>query len=210
MFDIDVLARHWSTCHWSHLPMSAFEHVTALLSFVYALALTHLLARIAELIVARERVRFSGLLALGMVNAVLLVFVNWLSLWDLRSITNWDLASIAIQFLFAVSVYVICALVGPKMPDDGTIDLDDFFWRQRTYFYGAIIVCLILALLANLDFLKTPNAVLLVKENLGTIALLLPSTLGLISRNRTAQWAAGVCFLLMIIGFAILFSSNLG
>ena len=40
--------------------MTAFEHVTALFSFVYALALTHLLARIAELIVARDRVKFSG------------------------------------------------------------------------------------------------------------------------------------------------------
>lgn len=49
--------------------MTVFEHVTTLFSFVYALALTHLLARIAELIVARDRVRFSGLLALGMVNA---------------------------------------------------------------------------------------------------------------------------------------------
>src|SRR6266849_5333401 len=190
--------------------MSAFEHVTALLSFVYALALTHLLARIAELIVARERVRFSGLLALGMVNAVLMVFVNWLSLWDLRSVTNWDLASIAIQFLFAVSVYVICALVGPKMPDDGTIDLEDFFWRQRTYFYGALIVCLVLSLLANLDFLNTPNTALLVKENLGTIALLIPTAFGLISRNRVVQWTSGVCFLVMIIGFAIMFSSTLG
>jgi hypothetical protein len=137
--------------------MSAFEHVTALLSFVYALALTHLLARVAELIVARERVKFSGLLALGMVNAVLLVFVNWLSLWDLRSVTSWDLASIAIQFLFAISVYVICALVGPKSPEEGQIDLEDFFWRQRSYFYGAIIACLLLALLANLDFLKTTH-----------------------------------------------------
>jgi hypothetical protein len=190
--------------------MSAFEHVTALLSFVYALALTHLLARIAGLIVARERVRFSGLLALGMVNAILLVFVNWLALWDLRSVTSWDLASIAIQFLFAVSVYVICALIGPKAPDEGVIDLDDFFWSQRRYFYGAIIVCLVLALLANLDFLKTPNAALFVKENLGTVALLIPSSLGLISRNRAVQWTAGVCFLAMIIGFAIMFSSNLG
>ena len=60
--------------------MSAFEHVTALWSFVYALALTHLLARIAEFIVARDRVRFSGLLALGMDNAILLVFADWLSL----------------------------------------------------------------------------------------------------------------------------------
>src|SRR5437879_13754374 len=125
--------------------MSAFEHVTALLSFVYALALTHLLARIAELIVTRERVKFSGLLALGMVNAVLVVFVNWLSLWDLRSVTNWDLASIAIQFLFAVSVYVICALVGPKAPDDGPIDLHDFFARQRLHFYVTLIAAPLLA-----------------------------------------------------------------
>ena len=190
--------------------MSAFEHVTALLSFVYALALTHLLARIAELIVVRERVKFSGLLALGMVNAVLLVFVNWLSLWDLRSVTNWDLASIAIQFLFAVSVYITCALVGPKMPDDGTIDLDDFFWRQRSYFYGAIIVCLVLALLANLDFLKTPNTALLVKENLGTIAILVPAVVGLISANSVIQWVAGVSLLALTIGFAIMFSSHLG
>jgi hypothetical protein len=189
--------------------MSAFEHVTALLSFVYALALTHLLARIAELIVARERIKFSGLLALAMVNAILLVFVNWLSLWDLRSVTSWDLASIAIQFLFAISVYVICALVGPKAADEGVIDLEDFFWRQRPYFYGAIIVCLVLALLANLDFLKTPNTALFVKENLGTIALSIPAALGLISRNRVVQWGAGICFLVMIIGFAIMFSSTL-
>jgi hypothetical protein len=189
--------------------MSAFEHVTALLSFVYALALTHLLARIAELIVARARVKFSGLLALGIVNAVLLVFVNWLALWDLRSVTNWDLASIAIQFLFAVSVYLLCAVVGPKMPDDGRIDLEDFFWRQRTYFYGAVIVCLVLALLANLDFLKTPNTGLFVKENLGTIALFIPAAIGLISRNRMVQWTAGICFLVLIIGFAFMFSSTL-
>src|ERR1700730_341569 len=190
--------------------MSAFEHVTALLSFVYALALTHLLARIAELIVARDRVKFSGLLALGMVNAVLLVFVNWLSLWDLRSVTSCDFASVAIQFLFAVSVYVVCALVGPKVPDEGALELEHFFWRQRRYFYGAIIICLVLALLANLDFLKTANTALFVKENLGPIAILGPSVVGLISRNYVVQWVAGVCLLALTIGFAIMFSSHLG
>src|SRR5437762_3480445 len=117
------------------IQMTVFEHVTALFSFVYALALTHLLARIAELIAARARVKFSGLLALGMVNAVILVFANWLSLWDLRSITSWDLVSIVIQFFFAIVIFIICALVGPKAPDEGTVDLEDFFWRQRPYLY---------------------------------------------------------------------------
>src|ERR1043166_7904570 len=119
--------------------MTAFEHVTALLSFVYALALTHLLARIAELVMARDRVRFSGLLALGLANAVVMVFANWLSIWDLRSVKTWDLGTITIQFLFAVAVYLACVLVGPKTPDEGSIDLDEFFWRQRPYFYGAVL-----------------------------------------------------------------------
>ena len=103
--------------------MTAFEHVTTLFSFVYALALTHLLARIAELIVARDRVKFSGLLALGMLNAILVVFANWLSLWDLHVITSWNLASITVQFLFAVNVFLICVLVGPKARDEGRLIL---------------------------------------------------------------------------------------
>src|SRR5439155_18332039 len=37
--------------------------------------------------------------------------------WHLRPVTNWQLASLASQFLFAVSVYVIWPLVGPKAPD---------------------------------------------------------------------------------------------
>jgi len=189
--------------------MSAFEHVTALWSFVYALALTHLLARIAELIVARDRVRFSGLLALGMANAILLVLADWLSLWDLRSIKSWDLASVTIQLLVAISVFLICALVGPKAPDEGEIDLEDFFWRQRPYFYGALLATVILSLIANLDFLKTPNVVLFVRQNLTVLPMLIPTVLALVSRTRWVQWAAGLCFLAITIGYTVEFCSTL-
>jgi hypothetical protein len=190
--------------------MTAFEHVTALLSFVYALALTHLLARIAELIVARERVRFSGLLALGMANAILLVFADWLSLWDLRSIKSWDLGSVTIQFLVAVSVFLICALAGPKTPDEGSLDLEDFFWRQRPYFYGAIVACLVLSMFANLDYLKTAtNAALFLKQNVTVLPMLIPTLLALVSRTRWIQWAAGLSFLAMVIGYLVAFCSTL-
>jgi hypothetical protein len=40
------------------------EHTAALLSFVYALALTHPLSSVTDLVLARERVRFSGLQAM--------------------------------------------------------------------------------------------------------------------------------------------------
>lgn len=52
------------------------------------------------------------------------------------------------------------ALVGPKAHDEGTIDLEEFFSRQRPYFYGAVVACIVLSLFANLAFLKTPNAAL--------------------------------------------------
>ena len=189
--------------------MTAFEHVTALFSFVYALALTHLLARIAELIVARDRVKFSGLLALGMANAILLLFADWLSLWDLRSIKNWDLASITIQLLVAISVFLICALAGPKTHDEGLIDLEDFFWRQRPYFYGAILACLILSMFANIDYLKTPNAALFIKQNLTVLPMLIPTGLALVSRNHWLQWTSGFCLLIMVLAYMILFCSTL-
>ena len=189
--------------------MTAFEHVTALFSFVYALALTHLLARIAELIIARERVRFSGLLSLGIANAILLVFANWLSIWDLRSIKTWDLGSITIQFLFAISVFLSCVLVGPKTPDEGPVDLEDFFWRQRPYFYGVLLAIVILSLFANLDYLKTANAALFLKQNLTVLPMLIPTVVGFVSRTRWVQWAAGLCYLAMLIGYTILFCSAL-
>src|SRR4029079_15724600 len=126
--------------------MKVFELVTALFSFVYALALTHLLARIAELVVARDRVRFSGLLAVGMANAILLVFSNWLSIWDLRSIKGWDLFSIAVQFLFAVAVFIICVLAGPKVPDEGPIDLEGFFLAPASLFLRRLsVLCVFVA-----------------------------------------------------------------
>ena len=190
--------------------MTAFEHVTALLSFVYALALTHLLARIGDLIVARERVRFSALLALAMTNAGVLVFANWLTLWDLRSITSWDLATIVVQFFFAIVVFLICVLVAPKVPDDGVIDLEEFFWRQRPYFYATALAITMLSLVANLAYLKTSNAALFIKQNLTVLPGFIPILLGLLSRLRWAQWAAGLGFLAMLITYLILFCGTLG
>jgi hypothetical protein len=189
--------------------VSAFEHVTALLSFVYALALTHLLARIAEMVVARDRVRFSGLLAVGMANAVVLVFANWLSIWDLRSVKTWDLGTITVQFLFAVAVFLACVLVGPKTPDEGPIDLEDFFWRQRPYYYSAVLACVLLALVANLAFLKSANAWLFVQENEVSLPMLVPCILALASRARWAQWVAGVSLLAMLLWYTIAFCSTL-
>lgn len=185
--------------------MTPFEHVATLFSFVYALALGHLLIRVGELIVARERVRVSGLLLLGMTNAIIVVFENWLSLWDLRTIQSWDLGSISIQFIFAVSVFLICVFVAPRIPAEGAIDLEESFWCQRLAFYGTALAINILALLANIDYLKTANAAVFFKMNALVLSGLVPTLLGLFSRNRIVQYLAGLGFLSENVAYLLIF-----
>ena len=78
-----------------------FEHVTILLSFVFAIALTHLLSTATELVLARDRVRFSGLHTLLMANALLSLVVNWLSFWGLIVIKRWTVTEVLLQFAAA-------------------------------------------------------------------------------------------------------------
>ena len=189
--------------------MTPFEHVTALFSFVYALALTHLLVRIGELIVVRERVRPSALLFIGMANAILTVLANWLSLWDLRSIQTWGLASITVQFVFAIAVFVLCVFVSPRVPNDGAINLDDWFWCQRPAFYSTGVAIALLALIANADYLKTANAALFFKENAVVLGFFVPNLLGLVSRKRGLQYAAGFGVVAMNLIYLLLFCRQL-
>ncbi|MEO6971517.1 MAG: hypothetical protein ABI217_11550 [Chthoniobacterales bacterium] len=131
------------------------------------------------------------------------------SRWDFHLIKTWDLASIAIGFAVAVSVFLICALVGPKASDEGAIDLEEFFWRQRPYFYGALLATFVLSLFFNLDYLKTGNIALFFRQNLTVLPMLIPTVFALLSRRRWIQWVAGVCVLAMVLGYTIEFYSTL-
>jgi hypothetical protein len=55
-----------------------FQHVTVLVSFIFAIALTHVFSSASQLLLARDRVRFSAILTVAMANAALGVVINWL------------------------------------------------------------------------------------------------------------------------------------
>src|SRR5262249_3764530 len=121
-------------------PMAAFDHILVLFSFVFALALTHLLSRVGALLLARRRVRFSALHTLVMLNAVGWVYANWLLLWDLHGIRNWDIVSITIWFAFAISNYFICVAAAPDVEPAGPIDMEQFYWDNRGLFYVLMLI----------------------------------------------------------------------
>lgn len=186
--------------------MSAFEHVSVLLSFIFALALTHLLSRIATLILERDRVRFSGLLSLAMFNAIQVVFGNWIELWDMRTKQDWSLASILLIFLFSTVLYLLCAVCAPERAEHGEIDMEAFYWKNRRLYYGAFLLLIPLSMTVNADYLGTRSAGLFVQESLGALLFLVPALLGFSVRARWAQWTSLITMCGMFAVFNAMFS----
>src|SRR5215469_1523196 len=106
--------------------MQAFDYVLILLSFIYALALGHLLSRIGSLLLAAERVIFSPLAVLMAVNAAWTLFFCWLGLWGLHTMASWDIASVFAQFVFTLLLFFICVFAAPEAAASGTTDTEAF------------------------------------------------------------------------------------
>jgi hypothetical protein len=126
-----------------------FQHVAVLVSFIFAIALTHVFSSASQLLLARDRVRFSALLAVSMLNAALGVIINWLSLWDLRNIKHWSLGEVLLQLGWVVPNYFSCSLVAMPVSESEPIDMPNFFERQRRIIFSATIALSVMGGLAT-------------------------------------------------------------
>lgn len=127
--------------------MDTFELVITLLSFIYALAVAHLLQGVTDLLLARKRVRVSLAHALWALMALLNLFGNWLALFDLRD-AAWSTGLIVLQFLMAATLYFTCSLLTPPRSEaNGRIDLDAFD-REQGWLYKAPYLPLIALVIA--------------------------------------------------------------
>jgi hypothetical protein len=189
--------------------MGKFDFILLLLSFVFALALAHLLSRVGALLLARERVRFSGLLTVAILNAVTQVYVDWLGMWDYRGLKEWDLLTITLFFTSAVLVYFICVAAAPEAPADQPIDMEAFYWKNRRLYYGLFLLLVVNFVGASWAFLKTPNPALALEEGVSNLPFFAVCLLAFFVPARWAQWLGGVALLVLSVAWPIIFSSTL-
>jgi fucose 4-O-acetylase-like acetyltransferase len=116
-----------------------FQHVTVLVSFIFAIALTHVFSSASTLILERERVRFSWLLAVSMLNAALGVIINWLGLWGLQNLKQWSLTEVVLQLGWVIPNYFSCSLVAMPYHETGPLDMQTYFERQRRVIFSATL-----------------------------------------------------------------------
>ncbi|HEY1613042.1 MAG TPA: hypothetical protein VGF97_05020 [Rhizomicrobium sp.] len=175
--------------------MGAFEHVISLLSFVYALAIAHLLGTVARLIGARERVRFSWFHAYWMLNALIALVVDWVSWWDVHSLPSWPVLSIFVALAQACVDFLQAALTCPEISPEGEIDLVAFHQTRARRYIGAFAAMAIMAFLSNLYFGGIYNIADFFVQNRVVVPLIVIALFAAIVRRRWVDIAAPILLL---------------
>jgi hypothetical protein len=132
--------------------MHAFEFAVLLLSFVYALAITHILAVAGDIMRAGARVRFSWLNMAWMFLALVCILAWWVGLWDLRTRGLWTMPVIWLFFLSAAAQYLLARLVCAHIPSDGTVDLVAFHANEGWKYLCAYAVVIGLTIILDYVF----------------------------------------------------------
>lgn len=129
--------------------MHPFEFVILLLSFVYTLALTHLLFAATRMIRHRRDLVFSWPHALWMLATFVLIAGNWLSFWDFHNLHEMNLPTIAVGFLISIGEYFICALVSPDFEGGEGYDMRTFYRAERRTWITAWLLLCVVGTLSN-------------------------------------------------------------
>ncbi len=181
--------------------MRPFDFIILFFSFIYTLALTHLLSSAARMVRHRRRITFSWPHALWMLTALVLLAGNWLSLWDFHAQPVLSLWLIANAFGLVVVQYYICAVLAPDFDDPEDNDLRRFHEREgRTYLLG-FLALMLYSLGINLDAgIQSWGS-----ENLITLFFLPPIVAAIFVRRTWVQVLAPAITLGLGILFPILY-----
>jgi hypothetical protein len=185
--------------------MKAFDFVLLFFSFVYALALTHLLMAAARMIRHRQGIVFSAPHILWMFIALILVIGNWISLWDFHVFTKITATVIAVGFAFSILVYLVCALVTPDFTGGGPFDLREFHRLQGSTYMGAGFATLIASVAVNAAAAASLGMQNWGNENTLVIAAVVPMAAAFFVRKSWVQIVAPLILVVLLAAYIFIY-----
>ena len=190
--------------------MGPFEFIILFFSFIYTLALTHLLFAATRMIRHRRSLVFSWPHALWMLNALLLLICNWMSLWDFHRLKTMALLVIVAGVAFVVVQYLICALVAPDFADGDNLDMRAFHERESGTYILAFAAFLPLAFVLNLAAGAGVGIANWAHQNAIVLAMAPPILIPLFVKARWAQVGAPLVLIGVMVTFLIVYYSVIG
>ena len=185
--------------------MRPFDFVMVFFSFIYSMALTHLLMAIVHMIRYRRQIVFDAVHTLWMAVALVSLVTNWISIWDFHGVEPLPLASIVIGFAFSIILYLACALVSPDVQAEGGFDLHRFQATQGRTYIAAFAVVIAFSIVVNYLGGAAMNIQNWSRENSVVIAMLPTTIPPLVWRARLVQVAAPLLFIVLIAMYLVMF-----
>jgi hypothetical protein len=182
-----------------------FEFIILFLSFIYTLALTHLLFAWTRMIRHRRQLVFSWPHLLWMLAAFSNLGANWLSLWDFRGLRSLSIVTITATFVLVIINYFVCALVSPDFEGGETYDMKRFHECEGPTYIVAFLGLITASILINVfagAALKVTNWS---DENGLVVTMLLPPIGALVVRREWMQLLAPTVLLAQCIAYAVIY-----
>ena len=129
--------------------MTAFEHISVLISIVIGFAITTLLAGAVRLVHRRDVVIWYWPSVVWMVTLLLIDVQVWWSRFGWRGLRTWTFATFVAMLLVPIGAYVLSALIVAE-PAEMPIDLRKEYFTRRPVFFGIIIATLAASYLPDL------------------------------------------------------------
>lgn len=114
--------------------MSQFEYIAVLVSVIAGLGIVHLLGGVAGFFVADSRQRPYWVHLLWTWNLFHFIVYFWWFVWRWSAITEWQLLLYLFVLLYAVCLYLMCAILFPPNVTQGA-DFRSIYYRNRRVFF---------------------------------------------------------------------------
>jgi len=183
--------------------MTAFDYLTVLISIVLGLAIANVLARLAGAITARERVDFYWPPVAWAIWLFFIAAQHWWAQWGLRHTQQWSFGVFWLQLLTPVDLFLLSALVLPERAQDERLDLGEWYFRNRRWFFAVMFFLPALSIaeeIARSGRVASPLNLgfLLLFEAVIAVAYVLPS-------RRAQEWITAQAMLMTVAYVALLF-----
>jgi hypothetical protein len=180
--------------------LDLFEFIIGMISVILALAVSQLFLGAADLVRHRVRVRFFLGHSIWLINLFLLAFLHWWSIWAFRDL-SWNFGMFFFSLIGPSLMFFAAAVLNPRdFPEQG-VDLAHYFLSIRRFFFGVLILMLLLFTVDGPFFGTEPalNSARLVQIAVGTVV-----TWGLVSDRRNSHTAISLTTLVILCALVII------
>lgn len=119
--------------------MGVFEYIGVLISVIMGLGITHLATGATKLIQHRDKVRFYLPHALWTVNVLIYILLIWWGMFWWSGHENWYAYEYLFITFYAIALFFLASMLYP-WDMDKDIDVREYFFRNRLWFFGALFV----------------------------------------------------------------------